>query len=142
MHPKLDYSELTNTVYIVFGNNHHKKIDVTEQFNRLRTILIPLKQEPDNSTSNDIRSETRSGFTICPHSGLVCYDPECGVTTNICNNSHCFREPGNEAKKDGRLKIYLVQTKQLLIVGCFSTEEKAKKYAGNGDVMIQEVEVF
>lgn len=54
-------------------------------------VLIPFKQEPEYKTIE---------AHICPHSKLLCYDPQCGQTENHCNNSHCFREPGNEAKKD------------------------------------------
>jgi hypothetical protein len=84
MHPKLDYSELTNTVYIVFGNNHHKKIDVTEQFNRLRTVLTPLKQARSHS------SETIKKV-------LDSITPEEQAETE---RKMLSGEPGNEAKKD------------------------------------------
>lgn len=50
--------------------------------------------------------------------------------------------PSEEVKQGEKQKVYLVMTKQLLIVGCFSTEEKANKYAEGSNVMVQEVEVF
>lgn len=48
----------------------------------------------------------------------------------------------SQPTKGEKQKVYLVMTKQLLIVGCFNTEEKANKYANGANVMIQEIEVY